>query len=245
MPVRNTTCLYSVSTSLRPALGSSADRRARTLKIIRILKKEYPEAACALRHRDPFELLVGTILSAQCTDKRVNLTTPALFARYRTPQDFAAANQDELEEIIRPTGFFRNKARNLIACCRKLLELHDGNVPRSISKLTALPGVGRKTANVVLSSGYGIAEGIVVDTHVLRLSRLLGLTTHADPVKIEFDLLELVPLKDRTVFAHLLYSHGRAVCVARRPRCGECVLRKLCPSRRQAAAGKPKRTRGG
>ena len=226
--------------------ASSDDRRARTIKIIRALKREYPEAACALRHRDPFELLVGTILSAQCTDERVNLTTPALFARYRTPQDFAAAKQGELEEIIRPTGFFRNKAKNLIACCKKLLELHDGNVPRSIAELTVLPGVGRKTANVVLSSGYGIAEGIVVDTHVIRLSRLLGLTAQTDPVKIESDLLELVPLKDRIVLAYLLYSHGRAVCVARRPRCDKCVLRKLCPSCGQAAAAsKPKRTRGG
>jgi endonuclease-3 len=194
------------------------------------LKKAYPEATCALTHEDAYQLLVATILSAQCTDARVNMVTPALFARYPDPDSLAAARQDALEDIIRSTGFFRNKARNLISMGQAVVADHDGKVPETMEALQALPGVGRKTANVVLGNAFGKNVGVVVDTHVGRLARLLGLTDNKDPVKVERDLMPLFPQNDWALLAHLLISHGRAVCVARRPDCGRCVLADRCPS---------------
>lgn len=213
-----------------------ADRTAWTREVLRRLKKAYPDATCALEHRTPFELLVATILSAQCTDVRVNMVTPALFAKYPTARSLAEADQADIEDLIRSTGFFRNKARNLIGMARALVESHGGEVPADMEALRVLPGVGRKTANVVLGNAFGMNEGITVDTHVARLSKLLGLTRHTDPVKIERDLMDLVPRKDWTLVSHLLIWHGRQVCVARRPRCDQCVLRHGCPSARPPAA---------
>jgi endonuclease III len=194
------------------------------------LKREYPDASCALHHGDAYQLLVATILSAQCTDARVNLVTPAFFARYPSPEALARADRGEVEELIRSTGFFRNKARSLIGMAQALVADHRGEVPRTMEKLQDLPGVGRKTANVVLGNAYGINEGVTVDTHVTRLSRLLGLTRHEDAVKIEQDLMLLFPREDWALLSHLLIFHGRQVCIARRPRCPQCVLSDLCPS---------------
>ena len=213
-----------------------ADRTAWTREVLRRLKKAYPGANCALEHRTPFELLVATILSAQCTDVRVNMVTPALFAKYPTPRSLAEADQADVEELIRSTGFFRNKAKNLIGMARALVESHGGEVPAAMDALRVLPGVGRKTANVVLGNAFGMNEGVTVDTHVARLTKLLGLTRHSDPLKIERDLMDLVPRRDWTLVSHLLIWHGRQVCIARRPRCGECVLRHGCPSARPPAA---------
>ncbi|MFN2317166.1 MAG: endonuclease III [Gemmatimonadales bacterium] len=212
------------------APGPRAARGARIGPILEALKTAYPDAHCALDHRTPFELLVATILSAQCTDVRVNLVTPALFARYPTARALAGAGQEELEACIRSTGFFRAKARNLIGMAQALVADHGGEVPASMAALQVLPGVGRKTANVVLGNAFGRNDGVTVDTHVTRLSNLLRLTTHHDPVKIERDLMRLVPRDEWTLVSHLLISHGRAVCIARRPRCAECVLHDLCPS---------------
>ncbi|HEX6940934.1 MAG TPA: endonuclease III [Longimicrobiales bacterium] len=206
--------------------------RERALAIIARLKREYPDAQCALRHRNAFELLVATILSAQCTDERVNQVTPALFARYPTAADLAAARQEELEEIIRSTGFFRSKAKNLIGMASALVERHSGEVPAEMDALVKLPGVGRKTANVVLSNAFSRAEGVVVDTHVKRLSGRLGLTRQTDPVKVEQDLMALLPREHWGDVEHLLIWHGRKVCEARRPRCEACVVAELCPGRR-------------
>jgi endonuclease-3 len=192
----------------------------------------YPDAACALDYRNPFELLCATILSAQCTDARVNLVTPVLFARYATPEALARAKPSEVEAIIRPTGFFRNKTRSLIGMAQALVADFGGRVPQTMEELRKLPGVGRKTANVILGNAYGINEGITVDTHVTRLSRRLGLTRHDDPVKIEFDLMPLFPRDHWALISHLLIFHGRQVCLARRPRCEVCVLSDLCPSSR-------------
>jgi endonuclease III len=217
----------------RPASSgreSKAARKTRTREIRDRLGEEYPDAHCALDHRGPLELLVATILSAQCTDKRVNLVTPALFARYPTAAAYAAAELSELEELIRSTGFFRNKARSLKALGQALVADHQGEVPRSMGELHALPGVGRKTANVVLGNAFGIDEGIVVDTHVGRLSRRLGLTRETDAVKVENDLMALVPDDSWTLWSHLLILHGRAVCKARKPDCPTCVVADLCPS---------------
>ncbi len=211
-----------------PAPDPERKRRART--VLGRLKKAYPEATCALTHEDAYQLLVATILSAQCTDARVNMVTPALFARYPDPDSLAAARQDALEDIIRSTGFFRNKARNLISMGQAVVADHDGKVPETMEALQALPGVGRKTANVVLGNAFGKNVGVVVDTHVGRLARLLGLTDNKDPVKVERDLMPLFPQNDWALLAHLLISHGRAVCVARRPDCGRCVLADRCPS---------------
>ena len=210
----------------------TASAVARTGELLRRLHRAYPGARCALTHADPYQLLVATVLSAQCTDVRVNLVTPALFARYPDAAALAEAGQPELEDLIRSTGFFRNKARNLIALARTLVAGHGGQVPRTMEQLRVLPGVGRKTANVVLGNAFGIDEGITVDTHVTRLSRLLRLTRHTDAVKIERDLMALVPRQDWTAVSHLFISHGRSVCIARRPKCGECVLADLCPSAR-------------
>jgi endonuclease-3 len=192
------------------------------------LDRLYPDAECELDYRSPLELLVAVILSAQCTDKRVNLVTPALFARYRTARDFAAADPAELERLVKPTGFYRNKAKNLRACCAAIVERHGGEVPSTLEELVALPGVGRKSANCVLGDAFGV-PGITVDTHVGRLARRLGLTTHADPVKAEFALMKLLPRETWTRASHQLILHGRRVCHARGPRCGECALASLCP----------------
>ena len=198
--------------------------------ILRRLKRRYPDAHCALDHRNAYELLSATILSAQCTDARVNLVTPTLFARYPNPAALAQARSEDVEEMIRSTGFFRNKTRSLIGMAQAVVAEHGGEIPRTMDQLRVLPGVGRKTANVVLGNAYGINEGITVDTHVARVSGRLGLTTEEDPVKIERDLMPLFPRKDWALLSHLLIFHGRQICVARRPRCGECPLSDLCPS---------------
>jgi endonuclease-3 len=214
----------------RPGRESAAARAERAETILARLKAEHPDAHCALDHADAYQLLVATILSAQCTDARVNQVTPGFFARYPEPEDLARADQTEVEELIRSTGFFRNKARSLIGMARALVADHAGVVPRTMEELQDLPGVGRKTANVVLGNAYGINEGVTVDTHVTRLSRLLGLTRHDDPVRIEQDLMLLVPREEWALVSHLLIFHGRQVCVARRPRCPDCVVADLCPS---------------
>lgn len=211
------------------AREGKAARRTRALEILARLKQEYPDAHCELDHRNPFELLVATILSAQCTDARVNMVTPALFGRYPDPAALAAARQEDVEELIRSTGFFRNKARSLIGMAQGLVSEHGGKVPATMDELRPLPGVGRKTANVILGNAFGINAGITVDTHVKRLSMLLGLTRNTDPEKVEQDLLELFPQDDWTLLSHLLIWHGRRVCIANRPKCGECVLRDICP----------------
>lgn len=211
---------------------SSQARALRARKILGSLKAAYPDAHCALAHGSAYELLVATILSAQCTDVRVNLVTPALFRAYPDASALAGARASDVEGIIQSTGFFRNKAKNLIAMARALVAGHHGRVPRTMDELHALPGVGRKTANVVLGNAYGINEGITVDTHVTRISRLLKLTRHTDPVRIEHDLMELIPREEWTLISHLLITHGRTICIARRPKCAECVLATLCPSAR-------------
>jgi endonuclease-3 len=213
-----------------PGRESKNARAERARTILRRLAREYPGARCALEHADAYQLLVATILSAQCTDARVNLVTPAFFARYPSPEALARADRAEVEEIIRSTGFFRNKTRSLIGMAQALVADHGGEVPRTMEQLRGLPGVGRKTANVVLGNAYGINEGVTVDTHVTRLSRLLGLTRNDDPVKIEQDLMGLFPRQDWALSSHLLIFHGRRVCIARRPRCPQCVLAELCPS---------------
>ncbi len=204
----------------------------RARETLRRLGQEYPGSAtelCALAHHDAFELLVATILSAQTTDERVNSVTPALFARYPGPAELAAANPAEVERLVHPTGFFRQKTKSLLGMARAVVEDHGGQVPTSMAELTALPGVGRKTANVVRSVGLGL-PGLPVDTHVGRLSRRLGLTTEVDPVKVEAELSPMVPAGERGTLSLRLILHGRAVCVARRPRCGRCVLADFCPS---------------
>ncbi len=200
--------------------------------ILRRLERAYPAAECALDFESPFQLLVATILSAQCTDERVNRVTPELFARYPTAAELAAADQESVETIVRSTGFFRNKAKNLIGMARALVADHQGRVPQTLEELVALPGVARKTANVVLGTAYGIPSGVVVDTHVKRIAGLLGLSRATDPVKIERDLIELLPQKAWIDFSHRLILHGRQVCVARRPACDRCTLASLCPSAR-------------
>ncbi|MCI0567466.1 MAG: endonuclease III [Acidobacteria bacterium] len=201
---------------------------ARAAQIVDRLEELYPDVQCALHHDNPLQLLVATILSAQCTDARVNLVTPELFRKFPDAQAFAGARLKELESAIRTTGFFRNKAKNIRECCRAILKRFGGGVPSTLEDLVTLPGVGRKTANVVLGSAFGI-PGITVDTHVGRLSRRLGLTKHQDPVKIEFDLMKLIPEEKWSTFSLQLIWHGRRVCHARSPRCGECTLNALCP----------------
>jgi endonuclease III len=194
------------------------------------LKATYPDAKCALTYRNAFELLCATILSAQCTDVRVNMVTPTLFARYPTPFELAEADPAEVEKIIQSTGFFRNKTRSLIGMAQALVANHGGEVPRTMEELRKLPGVGRKTANVVLGNAYNLNEGVTVDTHVGRLSRLLGLSPDTDPEKVEEQLMRLFPQEDWALLSHLLIFHGRQVCIARRPKCADCVLARLCPS---------------
>ena len=209
---------------------SKKARVARADEIYRRLQARYPDAHCALDHRNPYELTSATILSAQCTDERVNMVTPRLFQRFPDALSLAGARQEEVEEIVRSTGFFRSKAKNLIGMADAVVERHGGEIPRTMDELTALPGVGRKTANVVLGNAFGLDEGVVVDTHVKRLSNRLGFTRAASPERIEVDLVALFPRERWTMLSHLLIFHGRQVCVARKPRCSQCVLADLCPS---------------
>lgn len=209
---------------------ASTEEKQRTRKIIAKLRKAYPDAQCSLNHSNAFELLIATILSAQCTDERVNIVTADLFRKYRSCEDYVNVAPAELEQDIHSTGFFRNKTKSIQGACKKMLEEHGGQVPNDVEKLLALPGVARKTANVVLGNAFGVASGVVVDTHVARISNLLGLTREKQAEKIERDLMELVPKKDWIDFSHLLIYHGRRVCKARKPECGNCVVEALCPS---------------
>ncbi|RMF97770.1 MAG: endonuclease III [Candidatus Schekmanbacteria bacterium] len=204
--------------------------KKRVEKIIEILDKTYPQAKCALNHKNPYQLLVATILSAQCTDKRVNMVTKDLFKKYPTIKDIAEANQKEFEEDIRTTGFFRNKAKNIIAASKMIIEKFNGKVPKTMDELLTLPGVARKTANIVLNSGYGITVGIAVDTHVKRLSQRLGLTKETNPDKIEKDLMNIIPKEKWGDLNHQLIEHGRQICFARNPKCENCTLSTVCPS---------------
>ena len=205
-------------------------KKARAIEVFARLKLAHPDAHCELDHETPLQLLMATILSAQCTDKRVNMVTPTLFQRFPTAQALADAQQEELEEIIRSTGFFRNKAKSLIGLGKALVERHGGAVPDSMETLVKLPGVGRKTANVILGNVFRKNEGVVVDTHVGRLSLRLGLTRETDPVKVEQELMPLIPREDWTMLAHVLVFHGRRICYARTPKCEICVLSEICPS---------------
>jgi endonuclease III len=214
-----------MSESRRP----SKDPKTQARQVSRALKQAYPEASCALVHSGPYQLLVATILSAQCTDVRVNMVTPELFRRFPDPASLALAEPGELESLIRSTGFFRAKARNLLAMANQVVQRHEGQIPRELDALTQLAGVGRKTANVVLGTAFGIASGIVVDTHVKRLTSRMGLTTSQSPEPIERDLMQLIPRTQWVDFSHRLIHHGRRVCVARRPRCGDCTLASFCP----------------
>jgi endonuclease-3 len=206
------------------------ERKTRTRKIIGLLKKAYPDAKCSLNHSNAFELLIATILSAQCTDVRVNIVTQDLFRKYRKPEDYLKVSEKELQRDIRTTGFFRNKTKSIQGTAKVLTEQYGGKVPDTIEELLELPGVARKTANVVLGNAFGIKSGVVVDTHVTRLSHRLGLSDEKTAEKIENDLIALVPKKDWVIFSHLLIAHGRAICKARNPLCDQCVIEKLCPS---------------
>jgi endonuclease-3 len=213
------------------ASKTTEERRKRVQKILPILKKTYPEARCSLDHRNPLELIVATVLSAQCTDERVNIVTKDLFRKYRTADDYARVPQEVLEKEIQSTGFYRNKAKSLRGMAAALVEQHGGKVPDTMEQLVDLPGVGRKTANVVLGNAFGKNIGIVVDTHVTRLSNRLGLTKHKlDAVKIEQDLMQVVPQDEWTLWSHLLIHHGRAICQARKPRCSQCPILEYCPA---------------
>ncbi len=206
---------------------TNAKRHATT--VVRHLRRLYPEATCSLGFRNPLELLVATILSAQCTDQRVNQVTKDLFAKFPAAKDYAKASQAKVERAIRSTGFFRNKAKAIRGCCAELVEQHGGEVPQDLDQLVELPGIGRKTANVILGTGYGIASGVVVDTHVGRLSRRLGLSTEKTPEKVERDLMQLIPKKEWIALSHRLILHGRQHCMARGPKCDTCPLEKICP----------------
>jgi endonuclease-3 len=216
-------------------------RSERVAALVELLPRIYPDAHCELDHANPLQLLIATILSAQCTDKRVNLVTPALFARCRSAANFSQISQEDLEELIQTTGFFRSKAKNIRACCTDLVEKHGGEVPQTMPELTALAGVGRKTANVVLGNAFGINEGVVVDTHVQRLSYRLGLTKNTDPVKIETDLAKAVPRRYWTLWSHWLIFHGRRRCYARNPDCAGCELQQICPSAFKVKTPPPQR----
>ena len=212
----------------KPAGGAKGASSARVRAILEKLDEAYPAANCALHHDNPFQLLISTILSAQCTDERVNQVTATLFPKYPSPKDFACANPRELEQDIRPTGFFRNKTKSVMGASKKIVEEFGGKVPQTMEELLTLPGVARKTANVVLGSGFGIASGVVVDTHVTRLSHRLDLSRNDDPKKIEQDLIQAIPRDHWILFSHQLIWHGRKVCQARKPRCAECNLEKIC-----------------
>ncbi len=208
----------------------TSDKQKHADEIIKRLEREYADAHCALHHSNAFELLIATILSAQCTDERVNIVTENLFRKYRKPGDYLKVSQEKLEQDIRSTGFFRNKAKNIQAACEKIVENFDGEIPQTMEELLTLNGVARKTANVVLGNAFGIASGVVVDTHVSRLSQRLNLTEETAPEKIENDLQKLVPEKDWIMFPHWLIAHGRAICQARKPKCEICILQDICPS---------------
>ena len=212
------------------SIDTERDNKTRGLRIIELLEKEHSDAKIALSYKNPLELLVATILSAQCTDKRVNIVTKVLFKKYKKPEDYANADLEELEGDIRSTGFYRNKARNIKKCCRILVEKFNSQVPKTMEELLELPGVARKTANIVLSNVYGVVEGIAVDTHVRRLAGRLGLSQHKNPNKIEGDLMKIVPKTRWKRITDLLIFHGRRICAARKPKCRICVLNKLCPS---------------
>jgi endonuclease-3 len=214
---------------------TAAERTARIKKILATLDQMYPNVTCALHHSNAWELLVATILSAQCTDKRVNLVTPGLFRKYPTIQDFAAVSQDELAQDIKSTGFFNNKSKSVIGAAKKILTDFGGEIPRDIDKLLTVPGAARKTANVVLGTAFGIASGIVVDTHVQRISHRLDLTKETEPVKIEKDLMKIIPKEKWILFSHQIIHHGRALCVARNPKCAECKLNPLCYAKDKTA----------
>ncbi len=216
----------------KPAAKKKAPAAQRAPEIYRRLTKRYPDAHCALDFRNPYQLLVATILSAQCTDKRVNMVTPALFAKYPDAEALSAAKTEELEDMIKSTGFFRSKTKSLLGMSAAVAERQGNRVPETMEELVKLPGVGRKTANVVLGNAFGRNEGVVVDTHVTRVSQRLGLTKHEDAVKIEQDLSKLFPRDDWTMLSHLFIEHGRQTCIARNPKCAECVLNDLCPSSR-------------
>src|SRR5215213_3149971 len=222
--------------------GKESEQKQRTRKIIRLLRRQYPEAHCSLDHSSPLELIIATILSAQCTDERVNKVTPDLFKKYPSPKALAAAEQGELEKDIQSTGFFRNKAKSLRGMAAGVVEKYQGQVPQTMEELTHLPGVGRKTANVVLGNAFGQNVGVVVDTHVTRVSNRLGLTSHAiDAVKIEQDLVQIVPREEWTLWSHLLIHHGREICQARKPKCEECPLLAHCPAGPKFIAGEQKK----
>jgi endonuclease-3 len=212
-----------------------AERKTRLAKILKWLDQAYPNAECALTHSSPWELLVATILSAQCTDKRVNMVTPGLFAKYPTIQDFAAVRPEVLAQDIKQTGFFNNKAKSVVGAAKKILSEFGGEVPRTMEDLLSVPGAARKTANVVLGTSYGLAFGIVVDTHVARLSQRLDFTKQTDPVKIEKDLVKIIPEDRWILFSHQLILHGRAVCIARNPKCSECGIEPLCYAKDKTA----------
>jgi endonuclease-3 len=214
---------------------TAAERKERVAEILRRLDQMYPAATCALHHGNPWELLVATILSAQCTDKRVNEVTPGLFAKYPTPQDFAAVRPEVLANDIRSTGFFNNKARSIVGAARKVVSEFGGKVPQTIEEMLTIPGAARKTANVVLGTAYGIASGVVVDTHVQRIAARLDLTKHTEPVKIEQDLMKIVPREKWVLFSHQVILHGRALCQARSPKCAECGLTSICYAKDKTA----------
>jgi endonuclease-3 len=221
-----------VATKKRKPANTSArenDHKKQAAKVEKHLRADYPDAECALDHQTPFQLLISTILSAQCTDERVNLVTKELFRRYRTPDDFARVPIATLEKAIHSTGFFRAKAKNIKACSQDLVEKYDGELPRTLEEMVQLAGVGRKTANVVLGTAFGVPTGVVVDTHVTRLSQRLGLTRHTDAVKIERDLMELLPEDQWIEFSHRMIHHGRQICRARKPLCDECSMESFCP----------------
>jgi endonuclease III len=240
MPAKKKTAAKKKAPAKAKAAKAAAKKKAvsgagtdpkRVAAILEKLDEAYPEAHCELKHENPFQLLISTILSAQCTDVRVNEVTRELYKKYKTPQDFAYASPAELQKEIRPTGFFRNKTKSIIGTSKAIVENFGGQVPRTMDEMLSLPGVARKTANVVLGSGYGIASGIVVDTHVIRLSQRLDLTHNQEPKKIEQDLLAIIPKDKWIIFSHQLIWHGRRVCFARKPRCIECNLEKICYSK--------------
>ena len=232
------------SSTSRPAIArpsrpkTAAQRAARVADVLRRLDAMYPGATCALHHSNPWELLVATILSAQCTDKRVNEVTPGLFAKYPTPADFAAVRPEVLAQDIRSTGFFNNKAKSIVGAARKIQGEFGGQVPRTMEEMLTIPGAARKTANVVLGTAYGIASGVVVDTHVARIAARLDLTRHTDPVKIEQDLVKIIPQEKWILFSHQVILHGRALCSARKPLCGECKLDDICYSKDKTEGGR-------
>lgn len=208
---------------------ATVESKRHASRVVRALKRDYSDAECALQYDSPVQLLVATILSAQCTDERVNLVTRKLFRKYPTAEDLARVPIRRLEKEVQSTGFFRNKAKNIKTCCQQLVEQFDGEVPRNLETLVQLPGIGRKTANVVLGTAFGLATGVVVDTHVGRLSRRLGLTNQEDPVKCEQDLIGILPKKEWILFSHRMIHHGRRICSARRPKCDQCGMQKFCP----------------